>query len=251
VKKAIVLLFLLMFLFLSGCTANSRSDNNTPKGPEQKVATEPTSPATRGSPKIADDLPPKTFITDFAYSYRPNGELGKPSSLQNGDTLHTGDHYKIQFTPKEECYVYIFQNDSSHQLFSLFPTKNFIGADEGNDNPVRAKTYFVPGEGKSFVLNDQVGTEEIHFLVFRKPNLELEQQYKDLLHARQQGDTNKTNMAQAKVKKFTKGPLPQVAYDEDSTVIVDQEGMFKYVQGRRLVCEGDNCVSSITFKHLP
>jgi hypothetical protein len=244
------LIFLvLLLLLLSGCV--DKDYEMVVKGPEQGVGIDDQNVQKTRS-RLAYDSSP--LIADFSYSYRQNSGQGSPRSLQNGSELHSGDYYKIQFTPKQECYVYIFQYDSSFQLFTLFPTKDFIGGDSGNDNPVQAKrTYFVPGEGKSFILDKQAGDETIHFLLSKKPKPELEKEYKALLEFQKRGDEQGAQKAQTKIKKYVmKGPQPTVIYDDGSVVKGDQQGMFRHVQGRRLECKRSKyCVESITFKHLP
>ncbi len=242
---------LLMVISSAGC-ANGNFDQ-VEKGVKSAIATDSSSTGETETIKVVlYSSSQEALVADFAYSYRSDRGRAHARSLQNGSELHTGDHYKIQFTPREECYVYIFQRDSSDQLFSLFPPgKNFVGADAEN-NPVRAdRTYFVPGEGKSFELDNQVGTEEILFLVYRERNLELERKSQNLLQAHEQNDTRQVQSAQAEMEGISKGANPQVMSDEEATVKNDLEGMFTHVQGQRLVCEEDNCVSSITFEHLP
>jgi hypothetical protein len=249
VKKTIAPL--LMVISSAGC-ANGNFDQ-VEKGVNKVIATDSKSTGETETIKVVlYSSSQEALVADFAYSYRSDRGRAHARSLQNGSELHTGDHYKIQFTPREECYVYIFQRDSSDQLFSLFPPgKNFVGADTEN-NPVRAnRTYFVPGEGKSFVLDNQIGTEEILFLVYRERNLELERKSQNLLQARQQNDTRQIQLAQADIEVISKGPQAQVRYNDGSAVQNDREGMFKRVQAQRLVCKGDNCISSITFEHLP
>ncbi|MCK5523491.1 MAG: DUF4384 domain-containing protein [Thiomargarita sp.] len=253
VKKAITLAPLLMIISSVGC-ANGGDLSTVDKGVNKVIATDSKSTGeTEEIEVVLYSSSQEALVTDVAYSYRSDRGRAYARPLQNGSELHTGDHYKIQFTPREECYVYIFQYDSSDQLFSLFPPgKNFIGADAGNDNPVRAnRTYFVPGEAKSFELDNQTGTEKILFLAYRERNLELERKTQNLLQAHEQNDTRQVQSAQAEMEGISKGAKPQVMSDEEATVKNDLEGMFTHVQGRRLVCEEDNCVSSITFEHLP
>jgi len=189
---------------------------------------------------------------DFSYSYRPKN--GGPSrSLQNGEKLHSGDSYKIQFTPKKSGYVYIYQYDSNQNVFKLFPTTDFSGADnQNNDNPVQAgRTYFVPGEGRSFVIDQQVGTETIHILAFDRRNSELESISRALLQFRQQDNQPQVQVAQKNLSGYIdKGVQGQVRFDSKAVVKPDTEGFFKNIQGRRLECEGSNCVNSIRFEHL-
>jgi len=250
---------LLLAMVLPGCvdvkpipkgvnkqTAENASDTKT----SQSLS--PTSPAIVKVSSVMPSSSPNIKI-DFSYSYRPKN--GDPSrSLQNGDQLHSGDLYKIQFTPTENCYVYIFQYDSHNQLFALFPISDyFIGADtQNNQNPVYAgQTYFVPGEDRSFVLDEKVGTETIHFLVFDRRKSELESEYRALLQFRQQRNQAQVQVAQANISgHIDKGVQKQAKPDSKAVVKLDTEGMFDGIQGGRLECEGSNCVNSIRFEHL-
>jgi hypothetical protein len=90
------------------------------------------------------------------YVYRKAG-VGELKTINNGDSLQSGDHYKIVFNPDKDCYVYIFQVDSSGQVFQLFPMDNFRGVRVNNLNPVRhGKTYVLPSPDKAFVLDQMV-----------------------------------------------------------------------------------------------
>ncbi|RKZ84824.1 MAG: hypothetical protein DRR19_17240 [Candidatus Parabeggiatoa sp. nov. 1] len=246
----------LLAMVLQGCV--SSSSPGIPKGaePYTKADTESNQSPTPTSDygiKNATFQSSSNIEIDFSYSYRPKN--GGPSrSLQNGEKLHSGDSYKIQFTPKEAGYVYIFQSDSGGQLFRLFPTTDFSGADvRNNRNPVQAhRTYFVPGESRSFVLDKQVGNETIHFLVFNEQNPGLEAKSRALLQFRQQGNQEQVDVAQANISDYIdKGVEAQVRFDKDVPVKSDSEGIFDNVQGRRLECQGSNCVSSLKFRHLP
>lgn len=240
-KKQIV--FVLLGIIIQGC-ANGRP--TVVKGPKDQAVVD--SPIT--NKRVSSRQSP--LVADISFSYRGNGGRDEGSSLQNGEQLHSGDFYKIQFTPKQKCHVYIFQYDASNQLFTLFPTKGFIGADSINDNPVLAgRTYFVPGEGKSFVLDNQMGEETIHFLVSQKPKPELVALYDQLLDGRQQGNTSKVKVAQAEINGYIKkGPKSEVRYDTGAVVKDDKKRNFTHVIGQRLECGAETyCVNSITFYH--
>ncbi|MGR9107450.1 MAG: hypothetical protein ACU843_11030, partial [Gammaproteobacteria bacterium] len=82
----------------------------------------------RGPIAVVDDPKPMDFQKplDFQvnYLYRPGGQ-GEPRPIENGTVLQSGDHYKIQFTPKENSYVYIFQLDSTDKIYELFPMERW------------------------------------------------------------------------------------------------------------------------------
>jgi hypothetical protein len=122
--------------------------------------------------KYSDKENALSFHVNYVYRSEGKGEL-KP--INNGDILKSGDHFKIIFTPDKDCYVYIFQVDSSGQIFKLFPMKSFKGVQVNNFNPVKkGTTYTIPSSEKAFVLDDHVGTERIYLVASKKRNYEIE-----------------------------------------------------------------------------
>lgn len=113
-----------------------------------------------------------SFHVNYVYRTEGKGEL-KP--INSREVLKSGDHFKIIFTPDKDCYVYIFQVDSSGQIFKLFPMKSFKGVQVNNFNPVKkGTTYTIPSSKKSFMLDDQVGTERIYLVASKEQNKEIE-----------------------------------------------------------------------------
>jgi len=150
----------------------SRTITSRPKG-EESV------PAVKSTPEQPTDF----LFFRINYVYRSRGK-GSFEVLKNGSALHSGDHYKIIFTPNQDCYVYIFQIDSANKVYSLFPMEKFGKLTLNNVNPLQAgQTYYIPAEGKSFILDDQVGTEHIYFLASFQRDLELEAQYQRAFEA--------------------------------------------------------------------
>ena len=145
-------------------------------------------------------LPIKLEVT---YSYRVDGE-DKLQPLTNDSVVNSGDHYKVQFRSAENAYVYIFQIDSSAQIYQLFPLQQGLGeATAANDNPVKAdQTYFIPDKDKAFQLDDQVGSEHIHVLAFREQNKDLEQLVKQLESAREQQNSRLIEELQNSIMKL-------------------------------------------------
>ena len=69
--------------------------------------------------------PNLTIATPIASAFKLNffyrESAGGPSKpILPGSVLHSGDHYKIVFTPHRNGYVYLFQVDSHGQFFSYF-----------------------------------------------------------------------------------------------------------------------------------
>lgn len=209
IKQRQILLFLIIIVCISGCP--------NPPEPEKPIEIEPVNwkffdkiefqHAARGSDAtVIPDKPPAPKDIDFLtppfleeplqtgersrfvikYLYRPfdNGEFRE---IANGGTLHSGDAYKIIFTPAEESYVYIFQFDSAEKMHCLFPMESFEGVKVNNFNPVQGgQTYYLPAKNKSFVLDEQIGVETIYFWAFRQRNSLLEEQYQQALLKQEQ-----------------------------------------------------------------
>jgi len=122
--------------------------------------------------KYSDKEDSLSFQVNYVYRIKGKGEL---KQIKNGDILKSGDHYKIIFTPDKDCYVYLFQVDSSGQIFKLFPMKAFKEVQVNNLNPVKkGTTYTIPSSEKAFMLDDQVGTERIYLVASKEQNKEIE-----------------------------------------------------------------------------
>lgn len=195
---------------------------------------------------------------DVNYLYRASGDK-EFRQLKDGGTLRSGDLFKIIFTPKQTCYIYIFQVDSAGQIFSLFPMEEFGGVRLHNVNPVQAgKTYYLPAENKSFQLDDVTGLEQIYFLASRKPDTQLEAQYQQILNFRHQGrGVSKEQLAQLdqlledlQNKGQTKG-LARIIEDPrvDAEVTWQEDGRQFSVLKQRLEGLCDGCINVIKFEH--
>lgn len=205
------------------------------------------------SPPVDDDtINYLAFKINFVY--RPESK-GQFEHLTNGSVLHSGDHYKIIFTPVENCYVYIFQVDSANMVYQLFPMESFGGVTVNNFNPVQAgKTYYIPAEGKSFVLDEQTGTEKIYFLTSRKRDLSIEEQYQQVLESQQTREPLKHQQNQIELLLSNKTQSRKIievviAPDETKTMSWREEGQTFSVFQQRLENMCDGCVYIVTFEH--
>jgi hypothetical protein len=206
-------------------------------------------PAVKSIPEQPTDF----LFFKINYVYRPQGK-GPFEVLKNNNTLHSGDHYKIIFTPNQDCYVYIFQIDSANKVYSLFPMEKFGKLVLKNVNPLQAgRTYYIPAEGKSFILDDQVGTERIYFLASFQQDLELEAQYQRAFEAQQQRDVDEQlQQIDALLKYATElaGKADVVFDPAETETTAWQEGgeSFSVLQQRlENMCNG--CVHVLTFTH--
>ena len=216
-----------------------------------KIAPEPGA----ATPKPASITPQaglKPLNFKVNYVYRPGGQ-GALKSLVEGSVLKSGDHYKIQFTPAEDSYVYIFQVDSKKAIYRLFPMTEFGGVTVNNLNPVRAGvTYHLPAKDKSFQLDHNVGPETILFLAFRQPNQALEEQYEALVKARLSQDKTKVAGVQTAMQTSfkTRGLAAIVDDPEKKTTTVPwapAESFTMPVQHLDNLCA--DCINMVTFEH--
>ena len=196
----------------------------------------------KGPEKIVSDVPSKEF--HISYTYRAGGQ-GQPQPLVNGSILHSGDHYKLIFTPPTKSYVYLLQIDSSDQIYCLFPMKSFKGVTVNNFNPVTAgKTYSIPAPDKSFKLDNQLGTEKIYLIASPQEDKVLE----DFCL---QADTDtEFSLAQLDIHVKTRGPAGIVPDSTNNKIRVTHEDENFSILQNYLNCESSNgCKNITTFEH--
>ncbi|MFK5971542.1 MAG: DUF4384 domain-containing protein [Candidatus Marithrix sp.] len=183
------------------------------------------------------------------YIYRhKNGKKFQP--LTNKSILHSGDFYKIVFTPTETSYLYIFQKGSTGNIFRLFPMQSYKSVVVNNNNPTEAKTYYIPAKDKSFFLDDQTGTESLYIIVTNQKDEALETQYQQVLIARQGKKSQKIQVAQRALEQIiAMRDFGGIAEDLTNTKVNWTEAgqQFSAILARLKSCDG--CVSTISFQH--
>ena len=187
------------------------------------------------------------------YVYRTGGE-GNFKPLTDGGVLHSGDYYKIIFTPVEDSYVYIFQVDSANKLFRLFPIQGFNNVTVNHRNPVKAgQTYYIPSKHQSFELDEQTGPETLYFVATRQDDVILNQHYQALQLSEQQHNLAKQQQIQVQLVKTlreNKGPKQRLQNDVQGIKTIWQENgqPFSVLQQTlQDMCNG--CVDILTFEH--
>lgn len=112
----------------------------------------------------------------MSYQFRPaQDSTGQFQALTENAVLHSGDTYKVIFTPNENLYIYIFQQDASNQVQRIFPMEEYKGIRLNNHNPVeKGRQYVLPAKEKSFRLDKTTGTEKIYFMASRYKDAVLE-----------------------------------------------------------------------------
>lgn len=208
------------------------------------------------SPHLAAEQREYLFFS-VNYVYRSGGQ-GNFVPLQEGSVLHSGDHYKIIFTPTEDCYVYIFQIDSAQKIYQLFPMERFGEVIVNNFNPVQTgKTYYLPAESKSFMLDEQTGTETIYFLASRQRDAALEEQYQQYWQALQQPQPQ-NELLKEQLEQLDqlltyamefKGKARIITSTKEVTTTWQEAGQKFSVLQQRLENMCDGCVYMIRFEH--
>ena len=189
---------------------------------------------------------------DIKYVYRRKTESDF-NTLTDNTVLHSGDYYKIIFTPTEKTYVYIFQQGSSGNIFRLFPMASFAGVTVNNTNPALPGTeYHIPAKDKSFFLDNQTGTEKLYFITSRQRDNILEDQYQQVLVARGGKYADRTRTAQAALTRSIKmrdpGGIESDTTQTETFTVSDNDGkQFSVIRDRLKSCDG--CRSEVTFQH--
>ncbi|TAL10474.1 MAG: DUF4384 domain-containing protein [Nitrospirae bacterium] len=144
--------------------------------PQAPVATQaspvaPTAPTPTAS-QATPAAPVSTIVVEVGVIKEQTG--GKISLLNEGDPLRATDNFAVVVRPDNPSYVYIWQTDSSGEVFRVFPNSDFnpLG------NPVSAKTeVWLPvakNQRQWFHLDQNPGEEEIVVVVSSDPLQDLE-----------------------------------------------------------------------------
>ena len=116
------------------------------------------------------DVGPRFFEFDVLKMRETVGTY-QTALIKNGNMLSVRDKYKISFTPRERCYIYLFKIETTGKIFPLFPRKEFsLQANSLTPN----LTYFVPPMKKWLPFDKGYGKEAIILSAFMKGNYDIE-----------------------------------------------------------------------------
>ena len=189
-----------------------------------------------------------SFEVNYVYRTAGVGELKK---IKNGDTLTSGDHYKIVFTPDKDCFVYIFQVDSSGQVFQLFPMESLRGARVNQFNPVKqGKKYVLPSPDKAFLLDKKVGIERIYFIASHDQNKKLESLYAELTTVVKRKNSSRVKNTRSKLDKyFTRRGIKVVSSKQSTQIPWRETGDVFSVMSQRLENLSKERIHVLEFVH--
>ncbi|HWR57322.1 MAG TPA: DUF4384 domain-containing protein [Thermodesulfovibrionales bacterium] len=130
------------------------------------------------------DEPEVTGGIHLEYSLKARRKSGVQKGVTNyedikfypGDTLKSGDQFKIHFMTDNDGYVYVINFDSSGKVQTIFPHP-----DIGSDNKVRARQrYVLPPSKKWYFLDEVKGKETMYIIAVPFPIRNLDALLSDL-----------------------------------------------------------------------
>lgn len=121
--------------------------------------------------KTSENARPEVDILELEAGVFYEGGDGKLYPLREGMVLNAKDNYAVYVKPRQPCYVYIYQVDSTKKATRLFPNVQFTSV----TGPLTTgKEYWVP-EGRDYLYLDETqGLEDIYVFATRAPSMALE-----------------------------------------------------------------------------
>lgn len=121
--------------------------------------------------KPTENAHPEVDILELEAGVFYEGGDGKLYPLREGMVLNSKDNYAVYVKPRQPCYVYIYQVDSTKKATRLFPNDRFTSV----SGPLTTgKEYWVP-EGRDYLYLDETqGLEDIYVFATRAPSSALE-----------------------------------------------------------------------------
>jgi hypothetical protein len=105
--------------------------------------------------------PPNLFSPKVDVHFKYSVDNRSFRKLSDGETLRSGQLYRIEFIPHEDCYIRVSQKDSTG---NSQPLKNADG--------IRVKAnnhYELPATGEAYYLDKVTGQETIYFETATSP----------------------------------------------------------------------------------
>ena len=122
---------------------------------------------------------------ELYYLYLRAANSSAFSSLTNSTELDAHDSYRIVFTPTRQCYVYIFQVNSTGELALIFPELSFEGFEQQYGNPVEpGRQYNIPAQQYVFDVGNPPRLSDIYVLVAEEAQTRMSDFYGLMLEAR-------------------------------------------------------------------
>jgi len=139
----------------------------------------PVTQTTPGAPPASPNQLPPSPPASVSMAAVQLGVVKEESSgrlvlLREGDSLRATDNFAVTVQPENPSYIYVWQTDSSGEVFRVFPNADF----NPQGNPVSSKTEVwlpvVKSKRQWFHLDQNPGEEEIVIVVSADQLQELE-----------------------------------------------------------------------------
>jgi len=119
-------------------------------------------------------IDPDAINLHTVFVFAPEGQQDfRP--FHPGDLLRSGDHYKILVKPEDDTFLYLFQMDSSQQLYWLFPMDDLKINIQSRQPLKKNKTYSLPAQDEAYFLDQMQGNENIYMIARKTPDPYLEE----------------------------------------------------------------------------
>ncbi|MBI5787970.1 MAG: transglycosylase SLT domain-containing protein [Candidatus Schekmanbacteria bacterium] len=190
--------------------------------------------------KVQQRIP--LYDDKVSFIYEDNGV---PHQMWDGMSLRSRlDYYSVYFSPEQDCYVYIYQVDSSGAVYQIFPNLEY-----GNVwNPVKkGKDYWIPNDDR-FYLDDVTGEEKIYFFAAKEPAKELETLFAQL---KQTSSKQAVASIQGQIKGllYTRGIGGHGESGASHPVIAKSGNTFDLIS-RKMESVGAEFMYCLTFRHV-
>jgi hypothetical protein len=137
------------------------------------------------------------------YGLYRSADAGPLLPIAPGAEMNSGDQYKLFFRANRDCYVYVYQAESTGKVFRLFPMQTYDGVALNHRNPVQTLAdYVLPANDRYFYLDDTTGKEKIYFVASMQRNQALETLDARLTRAMQGSDDKLIVVASRKILDY-------------------------------------------------
>lgn len=173
----------------------------TVEAPVEIAGNQPGPERLRGEPSILNRaLKGADSFLGVVFRYTSGGKsdaiaLPLPEDL----TLHSGDRFSLQVTPKSAVWLYVFQEDAHDAISVLFPSAGLATG----VNPAGAHRRILPAEGQAYKLDEAAGVETI-YLLYSPARMERCEHLVSLVES-QTGDPNVKQILHELVRKAEVG----------------------------------------------
>jgi len=185
------------------------------------------------------------LAVDVNFYYESSGRL---QELKNGTSLRSKtDFYYVYFRPEKDCYIYIYQVDSSGAVYQLFPNKKY----SAESNPLRAQaSYYIP-ENNRFYLDDVLGKEQLYLIASKKPAPKVEKLFSEMKSAYSSVSRRKIedNVRKSLSNMSKTRGIGGVKQGREHNVKASNGKIFKFLSSR-LASNNADFIYGINFMHI-